>query len=544
MRKGMVCVWVAVAALAVWGMPTQKEIGQVKPLVEELMAVKKNAKPQEAAEAALGLIPDAESEAAKYLLYLKALDLYAKAGDDEKTVETFKNLVEAIPDVPLVVQVKLLQDAGRVIGKVAKPVQTEALCKQLNTLVVIDRELQKALKEIETDPNDATAHLRAGNALAIFGEWPKALEHLSVSESAVAVVADEERTERVSIGESADGWWKVADAIRNSTLKKAYRSHAVDLYRKAIADGVLTGLGKTLAEQKIAEFEKEPEPVLPPKDGAEKPDLYCVIDLNRGPDAKSYKVYYLKEPPKKGFNTDEYKTKKLVLRRIEPGTFMMCGKYEVTLTQPYYIGIFEVTQKQYELIMGTNPSAYKGDTRPVEKVSYDMIRGSSFGSQWPSSPVVNPESFIGRLRKRTKLGFDLPTEAQWEHACRAGTTSMYNNGGDTEDDLKKLGRYQDNQSDGNGGYTSYHTVVGSYTPNAWGLYDMHGNVAEWCLDRRGDLSSGVIDPKGPSSGTDRMLRGGCWYFGTDRCTSSFRYNRTSNPINQGYGIRLVRTVTE
>ncbi|MBO7654506.1 MAG: hypothetical protein J6U40_06250, partial [Kiritimatiellae bacterium] len=89
MRRGMVCMWVAVAALAAWGMPTQKEIDQVKPLVEELMAARKRGKPQEAAEAAVGFVADAESEAAKFLLYRTALELYAKAGDDEKTVETF-----------------------------------------------------------------------------------------------------------------------------------------------------------------------------------------------------------------------------------------------------------------------------------------------------------------------------------------------------------------------------------------------------------------------------------------------------------------------
>ncbi|MBP5321649.1 MAG: formylglycine-generating enzyme family protein [Kiritimatiellae bacterium] len=543
MRKGMLCTVLAVAVVAAWGMPAQKEIDRVKPVVEELMAAKKRAKPQEAAEAALAFVPDAESEADKFLLYRAALELYAKTGDDGKTVETFKGLVETIPDVPLAVQVKLLQDAGRSIARISKPVQTEALCKQLNALTVIDRELQKALKEIEADPNDTGAHLRAGNALAVFGEWPKAINHLCVSESAVATLADEERTGRAAVGEIADGWWKAADAIRNATLKNAYRSHAVDLYRKAIADGVLTGLNKSLAEQKIAEFEKGPEVVQLQRSGSVKNDLYCVIDLSGGPKAESYPISYLKELPKGGFNTDEYKTTKLVLRRLNRGKFIMWyGKCKVTLTNPFYIGIFEVTQKQYELVMGKNPSAFKGDMRPVECVSYDMIRGTSEGAKWPASSAVDADSFIGKIRARTGLDFDLPTEAQWEYACRAGTKSNFNNGGDSEEDLKKLGRYKDSQLDGKGGYSEKHTVVGYYMPNAWGLYDMHGNLCEWCLDWAGDLSNGGTDPQGPLSGKHRMLRGGCWSDSKGGCLSSYRGNFHSSSYKWNeVGFRLVWT---
>ena len=235
--------------------------------------------------------------------------------------------------------------------------------------------------------------------------------------------------------------------------------------------------------------------------------LYAVIDLSAGSSASSYPVTYLSSPPSGGFNTDEYKTKKLVLRRIEPGSFKMRGSVNVTLTKPFYIGLFEVTQKQYQLVTGSNPAKFQGDKRPVEYVSYNNIRGTSNGAKWPESNAVDASSFMGKLRARTGLVCDLPTEAQWEYACRAGTTSSYNNGGSSENDLKQLGRYSGNTSDGKGGYSSYHTTVGSYLPNAWGLYDMHGNVWEWCLDWHGSITGGT-DPKGPSSGTQRELRGG------------------------------------
>ena len=267
------------------------------------------------------------------------------------------------------------------------------------------------------------------------------------------------------------------------------------------------------------------------------PNLYYVIDLSAGPDAVNYPVTTLSSEPDGGVWPDEYKTTKLVLRKIEPGTFMMGGSVSTTISQPFYIGVFEVTQKQYSLVMGSNPSNYKGDMRPVEYVSYNAIRGSSAGAGWPASSLVDGTSFLGKLRAKTGLDtFDLPTEAQWEYACRAGTTSTYNNGGNTEGDLGTLGRYSGNTSDGRGGY-SQHTTVGSYAPNAWGLYDMHGNVYEWCLDWYGTLAGGT-DPKGATSGSDRVLRGGCWNFGASYCTSSDRYYISPSRDIYNYGFRL------
>ena len=181
--------------------------------------------------------------------------------------------------------------------------------------------------------------------------------------------------------------------------------------------------------------------------------------------------------------------------------------------------------------------------QPVENVSWNTIRGDSSTYNWPNSAEVDSNSFVGRLQARTGLNFDLPTEAQWEYACRAGTTSTYNNGGDTENDLKQLGRYSGNRFDGKGGF-SYHTNVGSYESNAWGLYDMHGNVWDWCLDWYGGLLSGVTDPVGPSSGSRRVARGGSWYSNADGCTSSLRDHGSPSLVDSDNGFRLVRTLPE
>ena len=269
-------------------------------------------------------------------------------------------------------------------------------------------------------------------------------------------------------------------------------------------------------------------------------NAYCVIDLSAGSNASSYTVSYMAEPPIGGFNVAEYKTTKLVVKLIEPGAFKMGGSYDVTLTKPFYCGLFEVTQRQWGLVMGSNPcssTAYgKGNSYPVHYVSYNMIRGSSAGAGWPASSAVDASSFLGKLRARTGLDFDLPTEAQWEYACRAGTTTTYSYGGSTNS--RSYMWYSDNSSS-----TSHE--VGTKSPNPWGLYDMHGNVWEWCLDwYNSSLTSEVTDPKGSSSGSVRVLRGGSWYGSASYCSSSYRSIGGPSYEDDNVGLRLVRTLSE
>ena len=269
-------------------------------------------------------------------------------------------------------------------------------------------------------------------------------------------------------------------------------------------------------------------------------ELYVVVDLSDGPNALTYPVRYTNAAP--NLNDDTCRTTELWLRKIPAGTFIMGSpddevgrlttetQHKVTLTQDYYIGVFECTQKQWELVMGSNPSDYKGDCRPVEKVTYDMIRGTGAqtGAGWPIySHEVDIESFMGKLQAKTGLVFDLPTEAQWEYACRAGTTTALNSGKNptsisSDSAMDEVGRYYYNQSDGMGGY-SQHTKVGSYLRNAWGLYDMHGNVYEWCLDWYLNYGiTAVWDPVGAPRGTYRVLRGGGWHdHGMGNCRSAY-----------------------
>lgn len=266
---------------------------------------------------------------------------------------------------------------------------------------------------------------------------------------------------------------------------------------------------------------------------------YCVIDLSAGAKAASYPVAYLNAEPSGGFNETAYKTTKLVLKCLPAGTFIMGENqadesHRVTLTKPFYMGLFEVTQKQWSLVMGGNPSNFKGDARPVEKVSYNMIRGSSEGAKWPASNAVDASSFLGRLRARTGIDFDLPTEAQWEYVCRAGTTTTYSYGDTANGDYMWYSYNSGSQTH----------EVGTKKPNPWGFYDLHGNVWEWCLDEIGALAYGT-DPKGGSSSfSSRMERGGGWDHSAYYCTSSTRYGYDPSSEIHYDGFRLVRILPD
>ena len=287
---------------------------------------------------------------------------------------------------------------------------------------------------------------------------------------------------------------------------------------------------------------------------------YLVIDL------QTWKKRYSSQPP--NLDDDTCRTTELWLRPIPAGTFTMGSpsnevgrfsdetQHEVTLTQMFYIGVFECTQKQWELVMGTKPSYFSNATyyatRPVEYVTYNMIRGkgAQAGAGWPTyGHAVDATSFMGKLKEKTGLTFDLPTEAQWEYACRAGTTTALNSGKNltsTSSDaaMNEVGRYWYN---GGSGYSQNCTPangtakVGSYLPNAWGLYDMHGNVWEWCLDWYNSSygTAAVSDPVGPNTGSARVLRGGNFGASALLCRSAYRRDSGYPSDDDSIGFRVL-----
>ena len=210
----------------------------------------------------------------------------------------------------------------------------------------------------------------------------------------------------------------------------------------------------------------------------------------------------------------------------EKGRFENEDEHRVTISKPFLIGKYEVTQGQWQAVMGNNPSRFKGGDRPVESVSWDDAK--KFCNR------LNV-LYAGKLPKG--YCFDLPTEAQWEYACRAGTNTALNSGRDltseegTCSNLDEVGWYGENS-----GETTH--AVGRKRPNAWGIYDMHGNVWEWCRDWYGDYNGDATDPTGPVSGSRRVGRGGSWILNAKFCRSAVR--GLSDPGGRGgnLGFRL------
>ena len=214
--------------------------------------------------------------------------------------------------------------------------------------------------------------------------------------------------------------------------------------------------------------------------------------------------------------------------RVEAGTFIMGATpemenpnseekptHQVTLTNDYYIGKYEVTQALWQAVMGNNPSYFKGDNLPVEMVSWDDC-----------------QKFISKLNRITGKTFRLPTEAEWEYAARGGKKSRgYQYSG--SNNISDMAWYDNNSG------SKPHTV-GTKQPNELGIYDMSGNVWEWCQDRYGKYSSSSqIDPTGDNSGSGRMRRGGSWSFLARFCRSSYRGHNAPNYRDYILGLRLV-----
>jgi len=227
------------------------------------------------------------------------------------------------------------------------------------------------------------------------------------------------------------------------------------------------------------------------------------------------------------------------LVRIPKGTFMMGSpesdlnrqnnetQHEVTISKDFYLGVHDVTQAQYEKVIGKNPSHFQGAVVsnenadiPVENVSWDDA--VEFCKKLSDLPE---EKKAGRL-------YRLPTEAEWEYACRAGSKTAYSFD-DEEGLLPEYGWFKRNSSN------RTHTV-GLLESNAWGLYDMHGNVWEWCSDRYGEYPKGAVsDPTGPKEGSFRVLRGGSWNDGAARCRSALRgRGRPSDRFIIGFRVAL------
>lgn len=269
-----------------------------------------------------------------------------------------------------------------------------------------------------------------------------------------------------------------------------------------------------------------------------------------------------------GITNDVYRTKRLVMRRIPAkGVTWLMGspstetghkdnevQHYVSFTNDYYMGVFPVTVGQAVFIWGSNPSQ-KSATYPVNSLSYNQIRGKKGGDpniDWPNTGTnVAPDSFLGKLRTTTSLAFDIPTEAQFEYAARAGSAAAYCNGLDclsaannaVDANLALIGWYNQNS-----GVSSH--PVGQKAANSWGLYDVCGSIWEWCRDWVGTGSvtaygaEDVTDPPGLASGTVRSRRGGSFDNHAWAARCAFRTSNTPDTKNDSIAFRLYLPVSE
>jgi formylglycine-generating enzyme required for sulfatase activity len=214
---------------------------------------------------------------------------------------------------------------------------------------------------------------------------------------------------------------------------------------------------------------------------------------------------------------------------IQPGTFQM-GEvgvaepvHSVTISYPFWMGAKEVTQAEYAALMGTNPSYFQGNaSRPVEQVTWHNARSycAALTAQQASLGAV-PSGYEYRL----------PTEAEWEYACRAGTTTSWNVG-------NSLSCSQANHHS-SGFCVGQTSVVGIYAPNGLGLYDMHGNVWEWCLDSEANYPAAAVTDPFVTGGPYRVFRGGSWYNDSYYCRSAFRGSGVPSVADYNLGFRVV-----
>ena len=538
-------------------MPSKQEINKAQPLVAELMAPamddykakKKTA--AEVADAAVAFAAKAETEAAKFMLYRSSIPYYVRGEAYDKAADAVMLLKSNVKDVPAEVVEEIISKATVRANKEKAPRLFE-LYRQAKTQATAEKDV----RELRKKPATAANRQKLAEALATTGDWPEALKEFANLRTDAALIAKKEQNGSGKSYELGEFWWAYTPVYENA--EDTFKVHAVIHYRKALASDEIIGLKKEIVERRVKEYEGAMEIACGSVTSSLARGLYCVIDLSGGPNAKKYPVSYLSDMPKDGWS-DEYKTKKLVLRRVDPGKSVLVGRGErrhrTSVSAPYYLGVFEVTQGQWEQVTGMRPSFWRGKEyrkRPVQCVSYSMIRGKDKGSEWPESNAVDEESFLGLLRAKTGVDMDLPTDKQWEYACAAGTESDYNNGESCSDDwnnaaMGAVGRYLDNGGwDPKFGRCPIHgspsewnskvrendtkngtAAVGSYVPNKWGLYDMHGNVWEWCLDWENGRDCGK-----------RVVRGGWWADRAVECCTWIRKGWDPNEEKIMHGLRL------
>ncbi|MEI8373325.1 MAG: SUMF1/EgtB/PvdO family nonheme iron enzyme [Planctomycetota bacterium] len=417
--------------------------------------------------------------------------------------------------------------------------------------------IQSAQERLKIDPDDHVACLVVGRwQCFIQGDWDKGLNLLAKSsDDALKSLAAEELASKPSTTKGkitrGDAWWELAEKAADRS-KAAMRRRAGHWYQEALPD-LAQGLGKSRVEKRLAQAAEEPMPETDGRSPRVRPPL-ATAPFNE----KIAKMHQARWGKYLGVSAVQTNSIGMKLVLIPPGEFDMGSpkeqieeelrlysnygwgkdrlpcegpRHRVRITKPYWLGATEVTQEEYQRVMGSNPSRFQGNPKmPVEQVTWDYA-----------------VEFCRRLselpgEKRAKRRYVLPTEAQWEYACRAGSmgrwcfSSQRNPLTEAMEEkiLAEYGWFNANADD------QTHPVA-QKRANVWGLYDMYGNVWEWCLDRYDRdyyTKSATDDPAGSPDGSDHVDRGGSWYDGGRNCRSALRDYVRPGYTRSGLGLRV------
>jgi len=467
-----------------------------------------------AASAAEKKVESLQKIAAIYQRSYATAHAEAKAKAGEALIESFKVLADAQAAAQDANGAGATLKQALAVATTIKSESKAAFQDQLAGLASqqqVEKQIAALKAKLEADPKDASSRKEIVRMYLVETDNPaeaaKFVDETCDEGTRRYVPAAAKPTEdapELACTQLGDWYRGLADQAAVPASKGAMLRRAQTYYQRFLVLHTAEDLARTVATLTLKRIEdalaKLP-PALEPKSGPAS----VTLDLGKGV------------------------TMKLLL--IRPGNFLMGSpdsvkgrranegpQHEVTISKPFYMGLTEVTQAQYEAVMGRNPSKLNGPTNPVESVTWD-----------------DAIAFCRKLSENTGKAVRLPTEAEWEYACRAGSKTRFSFG-DSESDLGDYAWFESNS----GGKAH---PVGQKKPNPWGLYDMHGNVTEWGADGFGPYSSEAsTDPQGAGSGHDRVARGGSWYLSDpDWFRCAFRQNLTPTFRNSHLGFRCAMT---
>jgi formylglycine-generating enzyme len=405
-------------------------------------------------------------------------------------------------------------------------------------------EVPAAMKTLATTATDPAANLTVGKYELEKGDFEHALPYLAKSgDPAFQNIATKELAPPNTLEEQmavADAWWDFAKT-QTTPQKERMQTHAAEWYKRAQPEA--KGLAAKMIEARLQEIEK---PAKSASNGEAK--------LAAGALEKRFT------------NTIGMK-----LNLIHAGTFVMGSpdseagrsietQHRVKISKPFYMGVYDVTRGEFAKFVaetkyqtdaeknGKGSIGYDADGKFSFKLEYIWRSPGLFGNQQTDNhPVVSvswadANAFCDWLSKKEGKKYRLPTEAEWEYACRAGTKTPYYFGTSLNGDKANCNGTQPFGTAMKGPYVKCTTPVGSYKPNAFGLYDLHGNVGQWCADWFEPdyyLNSPPNDPQGPNAGVARVVRGGGWSNSAMNCRSAFRSNLTPIFALTTVGFRVV-----